>query len=78
MQWLDGLGDSAISPTNPLTKTQPVNPDGSVTTGGSAAMSGFTILEAESIDAALVAARSCPFLETGGSLEASELMQMPG
>ena len=57
MQWLDGLGDSAISPTNPLTKTQPVNPDGSVTTGGSAAMSGFTILEAESIDAALVAAR---------------------
>ena len=78
MQWLDGLGDSAISPANPLTKTQTVNPDGSVTTGGSAAMSGFTILEAESIDAALVAARSCPFLETGGSLEVSELMQMPG
>jgi hypothetical protein len=28
--------------------------------------------------AALVAARSCPFLEIGGSLEVSELMQMPG
>jgi len=41
-------------------------------------MSGFTIIEAESMDAALEAARSCPFLEIGGSLEVSELMQMPG
>lgn len=78
MQWLNGLGDSVISPANPLTNTQTVNPDGSVITGGSTAMSGFTILEAESMDAALVAARSCPFLEIGGSLEVSELKQMPG
>ena len=77
-QWLSSLGDSAISPANPLTNTQTVNPDSSVTAGGSTAMSGFTILEAESMDAALVAARSCPFLEIGGSLEVSELMQMPG
>ena len=77
-QWLSNLGDSAISPANPLANTQTVNPDGSVTAGGSTAMSGFTILEAESMDAALVAARSCPFLEIGGSLEVSELMQMPG
>lgn len=78
MQWLDDLGDSAISPANPLTNTQTVNPDGSVTAGGSTAMSGFTIIEAESMDAALAAARSCPFLEIDGSLEVSELMQMPG
>jgi hypothetical protein len=78
MQWLGDLGDSAVSPANPLTNTQTVNSDGSVTVGGSTAMSGFTILEAESMDAALVTARSCPFLEIGGSLEVSELMQMPG
>ena len=78
MKWLDRLGDSAISPANPLTNTQTVNADGSVRAGGSTAMSGFTILEAESMDAALVAAQSCPFLEIGGSLEVSELMQMPG
>jgi hypothetical protein len=77
-QWLGSLGDSAISPANPLANTQTVNPDGSVTAGSSTTMSGFTILEAESMDAALVAARSCPFLEIGGSLEVSELMQMPG
>jgi hypothetical protein len=40
-------------------------------------MSGFTIIEVDSMEAALSIAKSCPFLEVGGSLEISELMQMP-
>jgi len=40
-------------------------------------MSGYTIVEADSIEAALEMAKACPFLEIGGSLEVSELMQMP-
>jgi hypothetical protein len=78
MDWLASLGDSAISPANPLSNTHTVGPDGSVSSGGTTSMSGFTIIEAASMDAALVAAQSCPFLEIGGSLEVSELMQMPG
>ena len=39
-------------------------------------MSGFTIIEAESIESALSMAKSCPFLEIGGSLEVSELIEM--
>jgi hypothetical protein len=41
-------------------------------------MSGSTILEAESMGAALVVARFCPFLKSDGSLEVFELLQMPG
>jgi hypothetical protein len=41
-------------------------------------MSGFTIIESETIEKALEVAKACPFLEIGGSLEVSELMQMPG
>jgi hypothetical protein len=78
MQWLGSLGDSAVSPANPLKNTSTVNPDGSVTAGGATTMSGYTVIEAESTDAALSIARSCPFLDIGGSLEVSELMQMPG
>ena len=78
MDWLSALGDAAISPANPLGNTRCVNTDGSVTAGGSTAMSGFTIVETDSADAALAMARSCPFLEIGGSIEVSELMQMPG
>ena len=78
MQWIESLGDAAVSPANPLKNTNTVNPDGSVTASSTSLMSGYTIIEVESMDAALSAAKSCPFLEIGGSLEVSELMQMPG
>lgn len=77
-EWLSSLGDAAVSPANPMKGTQTVNPDGSVEPEGKSNMSGYTIVEAESFDAALVMAKACPFLEIGGSLEVSELMQMPG
>jgi len=76
--WLASLGDSAVSPANPLKGTSTVMPDGTVSTGSTTTMSGFTIVEAESMEAALDMAKACPFLEIGGSLEVSELMQMPG
>lgn len=78
MAWLSSLGDAAVSPANPLKGTSTVNPDGSVSPGGTTSMSGFTIVEADSMDAAVSIARDCPFLEIGGSLEVSELGQMPG
>ncbi len=77
MDWLSSLGNSAISPANPLQDTSTVNSDGSVTNGSKTSMSGFTIIEADSMEAALSIAKSCPFLEIGGSLEVSELIQMP-
>ncbi len=78
MDWLSSLGDSAVSPANPLKDTNTVNPDGSVTPGSTTTMSGYTIIEADSMEAALSLARTCPFLDIGGSLEVSELMEMPG
>ncbi len=78
MAWLSGLGESAVSPANPLGNTHTVNPDGSVVEGSQSSMSGYTIIEADSIEDAISIAKDCPFLEVGGSLEVSELMQMPG
>lgn len=77
-EWLTSLGNSLVSPTNPLKDTQTINPDGSISAGSTTAMSGFSILEADSIDIATEMAKSCPFLEIGGSLEISELMQKMG
>jgi len=78
MEWLSDLGDAAVSPANPLRDTSTVNPDGSVTAGGATTMSGYTLVEADSMQAALSMAKTCPFLEIGGSLEVSELVEMPG
>jgi len=75
--WLSSLGGSAVSPANPLKNTSTVNSDGTVTIGGTTTMSGYTIIEADTMDAALSIAKTCPFLDIGGSLEVSELIEMP-
>ncbi len=77
MKWLTSLGDAVVIPTIPLKDTTTVSPDGKVAEGGSSAMSGFSIIKADTIEAALSIAQDCPFLEIGGSLEVSEMMQMP-
>ena len=75
--WLSSLGDSAVSPANPLKGTTTVNADGTTTAGSTTSMSGFTVVEVDSMQAALLIAKACPFLDVGGSLEVSELTQMP-
>lgn len=77
-EWLTELGDAAVSPANPLKQTHTVNPDTSVTTGGLTGMSGFTVVETDSMESALEMAKACPFLDIGGSLEVSELVKMQG
>lgn len=77
MQWLASLGDTAVSPANPFKNTSTVSSDGSIMAGGVSTMSGYTIIEVDSMAAALMIAKECPFLEVGGSLEVSELMKMP-
>ncbi|MGB5407309.1 MAG: hypothetical protein WBN43_11045 [Thiogranum sp.] len=77
-EWLSSLGDSAVSPANPFKNTSTVNSDGTVTTGSTTSMSGYTIIEADSMNTALEIAKAWPFLDIGGSLEVSELIQMPG
>jgi len=76
-EWLSSLGNSAVSPANPLKNTNTVNPDGTVTSASTTSMSGFTIIEADSIDEAVSVAKKCPFLDVGGTLEVSELIKMP-
>jgi len=76
-EWLSSLGDSVVSPANPFKNTSTVNSDGTVTAGSTTSMSGYTIIEADCIETALEIAKACPFLDIGGSLEVSELVQMP-
>ena len=75
--WLASLGSSVVSPANPLKNTSTVNSDGTVSNGGTTTMSGYTIIEADSMEEALSNAKTCPFLDIGGSLEVSEIVDMP-
>lgn len=75
--WLEGLGDAVLSPATPFGNTRTIGADRSVAEGSSAGISGYTTVQAESIDAAVAIARDCPFLDLGGTLEVAELMSMP-
>lgn len=77
MQWIGSIGKAAISPMNPMMNCKTINPDGSVSNGSSVSMSGYTIIESDTIDTAIDIAKTCPFLEINGTLEVAELMQMP-
>ncbi|MFL0811519.1 MAG: hypothetical protein K6L76_13960 [Agarilytica sp.] len=74
--WLGSLGDTVVSPANPLKHTHTLEPGGIVKEGGQTTMSGYTIIQAENIEAALDIAKACPFMDIGGTLEVSELMKM--
>lgn len=74
--WLEDLGDAAINPGTPLGKSKIVSASGISDYGGPDAMSGYTVVEANSMEEAIEMAKACPFLETGGTLEVAQMMQM--
>ncbi|MBI1424453.1 MAG: hypothetical protein GC149_13495 [Gammaproteobacteria bacterium] len=77
MHWLTSVGGVVAVPTTLLKDTITVSADGTLKENSSSAMSGFSIIKADSIQAALSIEQACPFLEIGGPLEVSELIEMP-
>ncbi|MES9991285.1 MAG: hypothetical protein ABW098_04990 [Candidatus Thiodiazotropha sp.] len=77
-QWLSSLGDAVVSPAIPFKDTHTVQNDGSAAPGSVTAMSGLSIIRMGSMAEALAAAQACPFLEIGGTLEVSEMIEMSG
>lgn len=74
--WVGDLGDAAVNPGTPLGKSRIVSSAGVSDDGGSNPMSGFSVVKADSMDAAIEMAKGCPFLDTGGTLEVAEMKEM--
>ena len=75
--WLDGLGDAVVDGGNPVGMSTTVNRDGSVTEdGGSNPTSGYSLISADSMQAAQSIAKGCPILQAEGSVEIAEVMEM--
>lgn len=76
-KWLSNLGEKAIEPANPFKNTRSIAPNRNVTEGSQIGMSGYTIIEANSIGEAEEITRNCPFLDINGIIEVSEKLPMP-
>jgi hypothetical protein len=76
-QWFGSMGAAVIDGGNPVGKSSTVRPDGSIANdGGANPVSGYSLIEAPSLDEAHKKARGCPLLAAGGSVEVAEALDM--
>jgi hypothetical protein len=74
--WLAGLGDAAVNRGTPLGQSKIVGSAGESGNDGSDPLTGYSIVKADSTDAALEIARACPHLDLEGTIEVAQLMEM--
>jgi len=75
--WIEGLGDAVVNPGTPLPVSIILTSGSAENDNDSNSMHGFAVIKAENIDAAIEIAKSDPFLETGGKIRLSQMMEMP-
>ena len=66
-EWFQSLGSALKDPGNPVSQTRTI---GNGTNGNPA--SGYSIIEADSLDRAAELAGGCPVLQGGASIEVAE------
>jgi hypothetical protein len=69
--WFGTLGDALVDGGNPASATKRIGTDGSVSDDPSGP-SGYSILKADSLDAAVNLAKGCPVLTGGSSIQVVE------
>ena len=72
--WVCGLGRIIVNPGAPLEKSRTISARGVSENGGSNPLSGFSIVKADSMDAAIEIAKRCPHLEHG-TIEVAEVKE---
>ena len=74
--WFGDMGDAVVEPGNPVGLSKTVSATGITNDGGSNPLSGFSIVQADTIEAACEMAKACPIVGDGGSIEVAEIMEM--
>ena len=73
--WVGSLGDAVVNPGTPLRKSKTISSGGVSDGGVSNPLTGYSIVKAESMDAALKMAKGSPHLDIG-TVEVAEVMEM--
>jgi hypothetical protein len=74
--WYGGLGQAVVDGGNPFGPSTSVAADGTVSQGAPSALSGYTIISSDSLDAATEQAKNCPILSSGGRVDVYETFQI--
>jgi len=73
--WFQGLGSAVVDMGNPTGPTKTVASNGAVAEDPNGP-TGYSIISADSLDAAVVIAKGCPVLQAGGGIGVSEIQDM--
>jgi len=77
MAWFGDLGGAVVDMGSPFGATATIAADGTPSEGaGPDPATGYTIIEAANLHDAVVMAKGCPGLSSGGSVRLYEAMQM--
>jgi hypothetical protein len=74
--WFGVLGDKLVDAGNPVSNVRTIASDGSVTDGGTNPSSGYSVIKADSLDAAVALAKGCPVLLGGAAVEVAETFEV--
>lgn len=74
--WIESLGDQVINPGTPLPVSKIITNEGVQEDTMDNAMNGFAVIQAENLNAALEIAKTDPFLNMGGQIRVSQMMEM--
>ena len=72
-KWLQDLSPALVDGGNPVMRAKTLSRKGGVSeAGGQNPVSGYSLIKADSLDAAVKLARGCPVLQSCGSIEVAE------
>jgi hypothetical protein len=72
MTWFGALGDAVVDGGSPFGPSSTVGAGGKASDGGRSALTGYSIVAAESLAQACEKAKGCPVISSGGSVEVYE------
>jgi hypothetical protein len=70
--WFEKVGQAMVDGGNPFGPSRSIATDGTATDGGASGMTGYSIVQADSLDAATELGKGCPVLASGGTVEVYE------
>lgn len=75
MAWFSSLGADLVDQGSPFGPSTTVTGVGT-SEGGTSALTGYTIITADSLSAASDKAKTCPVITSGGTIEVYEALEM--
>jgi hypothetical protein len=71
-RWFGSLGEQMVDGGNPFGPSASVSSGGDVSNGAGSALTGYSIIKADTLQSAAQAAKGCPVLSAGGSIDVYE------